>query len=89
MSRPVSPQPVVTSTSRAASCDVKKNYWDVTDAQVIEKTEKPLEHWMQVLARFGAADKPSTASVEHLQSVHGVPRYWARTLTTRFLKLKR
>ena len=65
---------------------MKKDYWDVTDAQVIEKTGKPLDHWMRVLTRLDAAAKPSNDVVAHLQSKHGVPRYWARTLTTRFLK---
>ena len=65
---------------------MKKEYWDVTDAQVVEKTGHPLGHWMRVLAAFDAAAKPSNAVVEHLQSQHGVPRYWARTLTTRYLK---
>jgi hypothetical protein len=67
---------------------VKKEYWDVTDAQVLEKTGQPLTHWMQVIAKFGAAAKPSSAVVAHLQSTHGVPRYWARTLTTKYLKSK-
>jgi hypothetical protein len=68
---------------------VKKEYWDVTDAQVVEKTGHPLGHWMRVLAAFDATAKPSNAVVEHLQSAHGVPRYWARTLTTRYLKVGR
>lgn len=65
---------------------MKKEYWDVTDDQVVEKTGKPLSHWMQVLARFDATAKPSNDVVSHLQATHGVPRYWARTLTTRYLK---
>jgi hypothetical protein len=65
---------------------VKADYWDVTDAQVIEKTGQPLSHWTTVLDAFGARDKVSTAAVEHLQKDHGVPRYWARTLTTGYLK---
>ncbi len=47
---------------------MKKEYWDVTDAQVVEKTGHPLGHWMRVLAAFDAATKPSNAVVEHLQS---------------------
>jgi hypothetical protein len=65
---------------------MKKDYWNVNDAQVVEKTGKPVDHWMQVLDRFDAAAKPSGDSVAHLQSKHGMPRYWARTLTTRYLK---
>jgi hypothetical protein len=65
---------------------MKTDYWNVSDDQVIEKTGKPIAHWMKVLAGFGAAAKKSNESVAHLQKDHGVPRYWARTLTTAFLK---
>ena len=65
---------------------MKEDYWEVTDEQVVEKTGKPLEHWMDVLTKFGTGTKKSAESVELLQNQHGVPRYWARTLTTRYLK---
>ncbi len=67
---------------------MKKDYWNVDDDQVIEKTGKPIAHWINVLDAFKAASKKSTESVEHLQEKHNVPRYWARTLTTRYLKEK-
>jgi hypothetical protein len=65
---------------------MKSDYWNVTDEQVIEKTGQPLAHWKKVLEKFGAAGKKSNEVVVHLQTDHGVPRYWARTLTTWFLK---
>ena len=65
---------------------MKADYWNVSDEQVIEKTGKPIAHWAGVLAAFGAAGRKSTESVEMLQTAHGVPRYWARTLTTHYLK---
>lgn len=65
---------------------VKAEYWDVTDEQVIDKTGRPMAHWTSVLEAFGAGGKPSKAAVELLQNEHNVPRYWARTLTTRYLK---
>jgi hypothetical protein len=65
---------------------MKSDYWNVSDEQVVEKTGKALSHWDRVLDRFGAAKKRSNDSVAHLQEDHGVPRYWARTLTTRYLK---
>jgi len=65
---------------------MKSDYWNVTDEQVIEKTGHPLQHWIEVLDRFGAAARKSNDVVGHLQNDHGVPRYWARTLTTRYLK---
>jgi hypothetical protein len=57
---------------------MKSDYWNVTD--------EPLAHWKKVLTTFGAGEKKSNDVVAHLQKDHGVPRYWARTLTTWFLK---
>lgn len=65
---------------------VKPDYWDVTDAQVIEKTGQPLAHWQAVLDALKAREMKSGDVVGHLVVKHGVPRYWARTLTTRYLK---
>ena len=65
---------------------MKSDYWNVTDEQVKEKTGKPLTAWMKILDRFDATAKKSSEVVAHLQDEHGVPRYWARTLTTRYLK---
>ena len=65
---------------------MKSDYWNVTDEQVVEKTGKPLAHWKKVLDKFGAADKVSKETVSHLQGEHDVARYWARTLTTWYLK---
>ena len=67
---------------------MKADYWNVSDEQVVEKTGKPLAHWKKVLDRFGAADRQSNEVVVHLQTSHGVPRYWSRTLTTWYLKRK-
>ncbi len=65
---------------------MKADYWNVDDAQVIEKTGKSLAHWMKLLAQLDAAKKKSNDVVAFLVKDHAVPRYWARTLTTRFLK---
>jgi hypothetical protein len=67
---------------------MKTNYWEIDDEQVIEKTGKPIAHWMKVLDKFDAVNKKSNDAVAHLQTEHNVPRYWARTLTTRYLKEK-
>jgi hypothetical protein len=67
---------------------MKSDYWNVSEEQVMEKTGKPLAHWKKVLDTFGAATKKSNDVVAHLQTAHGVPRYWARTLTTRYLKAR-
>jgi hypothetical protein len=67
---------------------MKKEYWDVTDEQVIEKTGNTILHWMDVLSVFQATQKKSNEAVAYLQEKHAIPRYWARTLTTLYFKKK-
>lgn len=68
---------------------MKKEYWDVSDEQVIEKTGKNIAVWIAILDKFNAIEKKSNDVVFYLQTEHHVPRYWARTLTTLYLKQKR
>ena len=65
---------------------MKKEYWDVTDEQVIEKTGKKISEWITILDKFKAAEKKSNDVLAFLQKDYEVPRYWARTLTTLYLK---
>ena len=65
---------------------MKKEYWNVSDEQVIEKTGKTLDEWAKLLAEFNAIEKKSNEVVNYLQTEFEVPRFWARTLTTRFIK---
>ena len=65
---------------------MKSDYWNVSDDQVIEKTGKRLSEWATILEAFDATNKKSNEVVAYLQSEYDVPRYWARTLTTNFLK---
>ena len=65
---------------------MKSDYWNVNDEQIIEKTGKPLAEWKKILAKFDAGNKKSNEVVVHLQEEYDVPRYWARTLTTWYLK---
>ncbi len=65
---------------------MQSDYANVDDEQVIINTGHALVHWTQVLDRFSAATQTSNDVVAHLQEQHGVPRYWARTLTTRYMK---
>ncbi len=65
---------------------MKKEYWEVTNEQVIEKTGKPITFWVELLTEFKAEDKKSNDAVSMLQEKYSVPRYWARTLTTAYLK---
>jgi uncharacterized protein DUF4287 len=68
---------------------MEKNYWEVTDEQVIEKTGKKIGEWIKILDKFNAAEKKSNDVVGHLQSEYNVSRYWARTLTTHYLKSRK
>lgn len=67
---------------------MKKEYWDVTDEQVIEKTGKKISEWIKLLDAFKAESKKSNDIVAYLQNTYDVPRYWSRTLTTLYLKRK-
>ena len=67
---------------------MKSDYWNVTDEQIIEKTGKKISEWLKILDKFDASNKKSNDVVAFLQNDHGVPRYWARTLTTNYLKQK-
>lgn len=67
---------------------MKQDYWNVTDEQVLEKTGKKIAEWINILDKFQAATKKSNDVVAHLQTAYNVPRYWARTLTTHYLKQK-
>jgi len=64
---------------------MREDYWIVTNEEVLEKTGQKLAHWTKILADFDADSKKSNDCVAHLQE-QGVPRYWARTLVTRFSK---
>jgi len=65
---------------------MKQDYWNVSNEQVMEKTGKEITEWIGILDAFQARDKKSNDVVAHLQQEYNVPRYWARTLTTLYLK---
>jgi hypothetical protein len=65
---------------------MKKEYWDVSDDQVVEKTGRKISVWIKILDTFKAGEKKSNEVVAFLQAKHSVPRYWARTLTTLYAR---
>ncbi|ASS48664.1 MAG: hypothetical protein A3D31_07080 [Candidatus Fluviicola riflensis] len=67
---------------------MKQDYWNVEDQQVIEKTGKPIAEWIVILHESKAEEQKSNDVVAYLQQQYDVPRYWARTLTTLYLKQK-
>lgn len=68
---------------------LEKDYWNVTDEQVVQKTGKKIAQWIRILDMFKAAEKKSNAVVSFLQEEYDVPRYWARTITTYYFKQKK
>jgi Domain of unknown function (DUF4287) len=67
---------------------MKQDYWNVSNEQVVEKTGKTISEWIKILDKFKASEKKSNEVVSLLQQEYNVPRYWARTLTTHYLKQK-
>jgi hypothetical protein len=67
---------------------MKQDYWNVSDEQVLEKTGKKIAEWIKILEKVKASEKKSNEVVAYLQQEYEVPRYWARTLTTHYLKQK-
>lgn len=68
---------------------MKQDYWNVSNEQVMEKTGKNISDWIKILNTFNASEKKSNDVVAYLQQEHKVQRYWARTLTTHYLKQKK
>jgi hypothetical protein len=68
---------------------LEKDYRNVTAEQVVEKTGKKISQWITILDMFKAAKKKSNDVVALLQQEYGLPRYWARTITTRYRKQKK
>jgi hypothetical protein len=67
---------------------MKSDYWNVENEQVIEKTGRKIAEWIKIMDKFDTVNKKSNDTVAYLQNEYNVPRYWARTLTTLYLKSK-
>lgn len=52
-----------------------------SDARVEEVTGTTYEEWMAILERWGARDRKFGESVRYLVDQHGVPGWWAQTIT--------
>jgi hypothetical protein len=56
----------------------------VSDAKSREKTGHGLDHWFEVLDRFGAVEKGHTASARHLNETLGVDGWYAQGITVAY-----
>jgi hypothetical protein len=54
------------------------------DARVRARTGHSLDHWFEVLDRFGATQKGHTATARHLVQDHGVDGWYAQSITVAF-----
>lgn len=56
----------------------------VSDAKSLEKTGHDLDHWFNVLDRFGGVEKGHTASARHLHDAHEVDGWYAQGITVAY-----
>ena len=56
----------------------------VSDAKSLEKTGYGLDHWFEVLDRFGAVEKGHTAAARHLYDAHHVAGWYAQGITVAY-----
>ncbi|MFZ4401112.1 MAG: hypothetical protein ACOYO1_13830 [Bacteroidales bacterium] len=61
---------------------MRKEYWEVTDEQLIEKTNKDSKEWIKILEEFRAKEKMLNEVVNFLLTEFNIGRYWARTILT-------
>ncbi len=67
---------------RAAAAGSSKG--SVSDAKSLEKTGHGLDHWFEVLDRFGAVEKGHTAAARHLYEAHQVDGWYAQGITVAY-----
>jgi hypothetical protein len=56
----------------------------LSDAKSREKTGHGLDHWFEVLDRFGGVGKGHTALARHLSDDHGVPGWYCQGITVAY-----
>jgi hypothetical protein len=56
----------------------------VSDATSRAKTGRGLDHWFEVLDRFGAVAQGHTAAARHLYDTHRVPGWYAQGITVAY-----
>jgi hypothetical protein len=79
---PTTPAPVSTNTKSAAPASSSKG--GVSDAKSREKTGHGLDHWFDVLDRFGGAEKGHAALARHLYDDHSVPGWYSQGITVAY-----
>jgi hypothetical protein len=77
------PVPVVRPLAKAAA-----TRGAVSDEKSLEKTGYDLDHWFEVLDKFGAVEKGHTAAARLLYDVHKVPGWYAQGITVAYERVR-
>lgn len=73
----MAPKPAVSKTAASST-------GTMSDAKSREKTGHGLDHWFEVLDRFGAVEKGHTAAARHLSDDLGVDGWYAQGITVSY-----
>jgi hypothetical protein len=71
-------------TARNAASMPTSSKGGVSDAKSREKTGHGLDHWFDVLDRFGGVEKGHTASARHLYEAHKVNGWYSQGITVAY-----
>ena len=80
----VSIAPKPSRTEAAPRAVAKPESKGMSDAKFREKTGHGLDHWFEVLDRFGAVEKGHTVAARHLYEAHGVDGWYAQGITVAY-----
>jgi hypothetical protein len=80
--RPATSTPALVPAKSASPTASTKG--GVSDATSREKTGHGLDHWFDVLDRFGGVEKGHTASARYLYEAHSVPGWYAQGITVAY-----
>ena len=78
-STPAVRRPAAATTEAAAAPPATRG--GVSDAKSREKTGQGLDHWFDVLDRFGGIEKGHTALARHLHDAHTIAGWYAQGIT--------
>ncbi len=82
--------PVAGSTGKPAAADLARlaEQAGMSDDAVRAKTGRTWAEWVETLDAVDAASKPHKEIAEHVHAEHGVPGWWAQTVTVGYERIK-
>jgi hypothetical protein len=84
MTPPAPAAPRTAASAKVERPESRTPRGSASDAKVRERTGHGLDHWFEVLDRFGAVEKGHTAAARHLHEAHGVPGWHAQGITVAY-----